>query len=170
MPIHVLPAHTRMMQTLKGHPQVTVLHGGVGRCDPAAPAPGGEPFGEPVDDISTIGKDGDLGARMQRLQGGNSRHQLHAIVRCCRDPAAQFTHPAIGVENTHPPAARPGVPQACSIGISYRTVHTSALQACCLLRLLRSWEYSKIRTSMESLATHREDFSTVPWSRHAPIS
>src|SRR5215510_16479683 len=62
MPIHVLPAHARVMQTLQGHPQVTVLHGGVGRCDPAASAPGWEPFGEPVDDISTIGKDGDLRA------------------------------------------------------------------------------------------------------------
>src|SRR5262249_12761572 len=64
MPIHVLPAHARVMQTLQGHPQVTILHGGVSRCDPAAPVPGGEPFGEPVDDVSTIGKDGYLGARM----------------------------------------------------------------------------------------------------------
>src|SRR5215813_633891 len=44
MPIHVLPAHARVMQTLQGYPQVTILHGGVGRCDPAAAAPGGEPF------------------------------------------------------------------------------------------------------------------------------
>src|SRR4029453_4327068 len=127
MTIHVLPAHARVMQIRKDHPQVTILHGGVGRCDPAAPSPGGEPFGKPVNDVSTIGKDGYLGARMQHLQGSNSRLQLHAIVCCGRCPATQFTHSAIGVENAHSPAARPRVPQACSIGIGYRTVHISAL-------------------------------------------
>src|SRR4030095_9910596 len=102
-------------------------HGGVSRCDPAAPAPSGEPFGKPVDDVSTIGKDGYLGAPMPHLQSRHSRLQFHAIVRCCRCPATQFTHSAIGVENAHPPAARPRVPQACSIGIGYRTVDTSAV-------------------------------------------
>src|SRR5215471_20720041 len=119
MPIHVLPAHTRVMQTLKGHPQVTILHGSVGRCDPAAPAPGGKPFGETVDDISTIGKDGRLGAGVQHLHGSYRRLQLHAVVRGCHFPATQFTHRAIGIEDTYPPATRSGVPQACSISIGY---------------------------------------------------
>jgi hypothetical protein len=56
-----------MMQTLQRHPQVTILDRCVRGRYPATPTPGWQPFGESVNDVSTVSKNGYLGKRVQEL-------------------------------------------------------------------------------------------------------
>src|SRR5215471_7445462 len=64
---HVLPAHTRMAQTLQRHPQVTIFDRGVRGRYPTTPMPGRQPFGKSVDDVSTISEKRYLGIRVEEL-------------------------------------------------------------------------------------------------------
>jgi hypothetical protein len=107
-------AHTRAASArqsdanLKGHPQVTILHGVLVDVTQPRRRQEGSHLVNPSMTYRLSVKMATWGPAA--LQGGNSRLQLHTVVRCCRCPAAQFTHPAIGVENTHPPRRPQGSP------------------------------------------------------------
>jgi hypothetical protein len=56
-----------MTQTLQRHPQVTIFDRGVRGRYPTTPTPGWQPFGESIDDVSTISEHRYLGIRVEEL-------------------------------------------------------------------------------------------------------
>src|SRR5690606_34877795 len=97
-------------------PEILVLHCGLGRGLPAIALPAVDPAGDAVAQIDAVRVELDLHRPLERLQGADRRHELHAVVGGEVLAAGQLALRALPAEHRRP-AARAGIAAAAAIGV-----------------------------------------------------
>src|SRR5581483_8476086 len=108
-----LVARGRRVQPL---PQVLVLHRFLVGGAPAAGLPARQPFVEALLDVDRVGVERHRAGLAQRLQGGDRRHHLHAVVGGERFAATEFFLVAVPLQQGAP-AAGARIAAAGAVGI-----------------------------------------------------
>src|SRR5581483_7668491 len=116
MAAHPVPGDpVRRSGAVEALPQIEILDRLLVRGAPAARLPAGQPAGDAVAHILAVGVERHPARPRQRLQPGDRRRQLHAVVGGRRLAAGQILlDPAIAQDRR--PAARAGIAAAGAVG------------------------------------------------------
>src|SRR5262245_5741232 len=116
MALDPVPAHlVGLERGIEALPQLGILHRLLVRGAPAVLLPAMDPAGDALANILAVGGEVDDAGFLQRLQRGDRRHQLHAVVGGVRLAALQFLLDLAEPED-RAPAAGTGISGAGAVG------------------------------------------------------
>src|SRR5262245_28430748 len=111
MPLYLM-SRRRLVQA---PPEILVLHRFLVSRFPTLAFPGVDPLGNALLDVLRIGMEPDPARALERLEGADHRHELHAVVGR-RRLAATGLFFLILVSKNKTPSSRPGIPPAGAVG------------------------------------------------------
>src|SRR4051794_29326972 len=139
MAAHPVPLYIMLFRQLaEALPQVHVLDRLLVGGAPAAPPPVVDPGRDALLHVEGVGVQPNAAPALERFQGADHRHQLHAVVRSLRLAAVDLLLGALGPEE-RAPAARTGIAAAGAVAVYLHDIVTRHGGFCgCVARRVRA--------------------------------